>query len=148
MSIPALPEGYVVSTDPAQLSVEVIHGFLSQSYWAKNIPRTVVERMIKNAVCCGVYHQGTQIGFARAITDYATFAYLADVFVLPKHRDRGLAKVLVRTLIAHPDLQGLRRWMLITLDAQGVYEPCGFKPVAHPERHMEIHRPGMYERTE
>ena len=127
------------------LDLEVIHGFIAQSYWAKDIPKPLVERTIKNSLCWGVYHQASQVGFARVITDKATFAYLADVFILPEHRGKGLSKALVATILAHPDLQGLRRWMLITADAQGLYEQFGFKPVPHPERHMEIHRPGMYE---
>lgn len=141
-----LPEGYQISTDPALLNLDVIHGFISQeSYWAKAIPRALIERTIQNSLCWGVYHGTVQVGFARVISDKATFAYLADVFILPEHRGKGLSKALVATILAHPDLQGLRRWMLITTDAQGLYEQFGFKPVPHPERHMEIHRPGMYE---
>jgi ribosomal protein S18 acetylase RimI-like enzyme len=140
-----LPAGYVISSDPALLNLEVIHGFIAQSYWAKAIPKPLVERMIQNSLCWGVYHRAAQVGFARVITDKATFAYLADVFILPEHRGRGLSKVLVETILAHPDLQGLRRWMLVTADAQGLYEPFGFRAVPHPERHMEIHRPGLYE---
>jgi N-acetylglutamate synthase-like GNAT family acetyltransferase len=144
MSLIELPAGYLISSDPALLNLDVIHGFISQSYWAKDIPRALVERTLKNSLCWGVYHEASQVGFARVITDKATFAYLADVFVLPEHRGRELSKALVATIRAHPDLQGLRRWMLITVDAQGLYEQFGFKPVPHPERHMEIHRPGMY----
>jgi GNAT superfamily N-acetyltransferase len=141
-----LPEGYVISSDPALLNLDVIHGFIAQeSYWAKSIPKPVVERMISNSLCWGVYHQATQIGFARVITDKATFAYLCDVFILPEHRGKGLSKALVATILSHPDLQGLRRWMLVTADAQRLYEQFGFKPVPQPERHMEIHRPGIYE---
>jgi GNAT superfamily N-acetyltransferase len=145
MTAIALPEGYFISSDPALLNLEVIHGFIAQSYWAKAIPRPLVERMISNSLCWGVYHPAAQVGFARVITDKTTFAYLADVFILPEHRGKGLSRALVATILAHPDLQGLRRWMLITADAQGLYEPFGFKAVSHPERHMEIHRPGMYE---
>ena len=140
-----LPGGYLISSDPALLNLDVIHGFISQSYWAKDIPRPLVERMISNSLCWGVYHRSAQIGFARVITDKATFAYLADVFVLPEHRGHGLSKALVATIVAHPDLQGLRRWMLVTADAQGLYEQFGFKTVSQPERHMEILRHGMYE---
>jgi N-acetylglutamate synthase-like GNAT family acetyltransferase len=140
-----LPEGYLISSDPARLDLKVIHGFIAQSYWAKSIPKPLVERMIKNSLCWGIYHKVTQIGFARVITDKATFAYLADVFILPEHRGKGLSKALVATILAHPDLQGLRRWMLVTVDAHGLYEQFGFKLVSQPERHMEIHRPGMYE---
>ena len=140
-----LPEGYVISSDPALLDLDVIHGFIAQSYWAKDIPKPLVERTISNSLCWGVYHREAQVGFARVITDKATFAYLADVFILPEHRGNGLSKALVATILAHPDLQGLRRWMLVTVDAQGLYEQFGFKPVPQPERHMEIHRPGLYE---
>jgi len=140
-----LPKGYVISSDPARLDLDVIHCFIAQSYWAKNIPRALVERTIQNSLCWGVYHEAIQVGFARVITDQATFAYLADVFILPEHRGKGLSKALVATILAHPDLQGLRRWMLVTVDAQGLYEQFGFKPVPQPERHMEIHRPGLYE---
>ena len=109
------------------------------------MPRPLVEKMIRHSLNFGVYHGESQIGYARVISDYATFAYLADVFILPGHRGKGLSKALVGTILAHPDLQGLRRWMLVTLDAHVVYEPLGFKPVAHPERHMEVHHPGMYQ---
>ncbi|MCE0483922.1 MAG: GNAT family N-acetyltransferase [Methylacidiphilales bacterium] len=142
-----LPDGYSISTDPARLDVEVIHGFISQSYWAKNIPRALIERMIKNSLCFGLYHRQAQVGFARLITDYTTFAYLADVFVLPDHRGKGLSKALVQAVRAHPDLQGLRRWMLVTLDAQGLYRQFGFEPLQHPERHLEIHHPHIYEQS-
>jgi len=144
----SLPEGYAVSVDPALLDLEVIHGFISQSYWAKGIPKLLIEKMIKNALCFGVYHHRAQVGFARIISDFATFAYLADVFILPEHRGKGLSKALMETIVAHPDLQGLRRWMLVTLDAHGLYEQFGFKPVEHPERHMEIHHFGMYEKMD
>jgi GNAT superfamily N-acetyltransferase len=141
-----LPEGYVISDDPARLDLQVIHRFIAEeSYWARGIPPALIERMISNSLTWGVYHRDGQVGFARVITDKATFAYLADVFILAEHRGQGLSKALVTTLLAHPDLQGLRRWMLVTADAQSLYEKFGFKPVPHPERHMEIHRPHIYE---
>jgi len=143
-----IPEGYTISADPALLDIDVIHGFLSQSYWAKDMPRLLVEKMIQNSFCFGVYRQAEQVGFARVITDCATFAYLADVFILPDHRRKGLSKALMAAIRTHPDLQGLRRWMLVTQDAHGLYEQFGFKPVAHPERHMEIHRPGQYSKKQ
>jgi N-acetylglutamate synthase-like GNAT family acetyltransferase len=145
MSNIALPEGYVISADPALLDLDVIHGFLSQTYWAKDMPKSLAGRMIKHSLCFGVYHGNVQVGFARAISDYTTFAYLADVFILPEHRGKGLSKALIATIRAHPELQGLRRWMLVTHDAQGLYEQFGFKMVAQPERHMEIRRSGLYE---
>jgi GNAT superfamily N-acetyltransferase len=141
-----LPEGYVISSDPGLLNLDVIHGFISESYWAKGIPKALVERTIRNSLCWGVYHRGAQVGFARVVSDRATFAYLCDVFISGEHRGRGLSKALVAAILAHPDLQGLRRWMLVTADAQSLYEQFGFKVVPEPERHMEIHRPGMYER--
>ena len=140
-----LPDGYTISCDPALLDLEVIHGFLAQSYWAKAIPKSLVEKSIKGSLCWGVYLQGRQVGFARIITDKATFAYLCDVFISAEHRGRGLSKALVSAIAAHPELQGLRRWMLVTVDAHGLYEQFGFKTVSQPERHMEIHRLGMYE---
>jgi len=145
MSNVTLPEDYAISDDPARLNLEVIHRYLAQSYWAKDIPIHLVERMVKNSLCFGVYRRNAQIGFARIISDYATFAYLADVFILPEHRGQGLSKALMATILAHSDLQGLRRWMLVTLDAHGLYEQVGFKPLAHPERHLEKHFPGLYE---
>jgi N-acetylglutamate synthase-like GNAT family acetyltransferase len=141
----ALPEGYAISCDPSQLDLDIIHGFISQSYWAKSIPRPLLERSIQNSFCWGVYHEGKQVGFARVITDKATFAYLCDVFILSGHRGHGLSKALVAAIVAHSDLQGLRRWMLVTIDAHGLYEQFGFKTVGQPERHMEILRQGMYE---
>jgi len=146
MSVAHLPEGYVISTNPALLDIEVIHDFIAQSYWAKGMPKALVEKMIRHALCFGVYQGMRQVGFARIISDFTTFAYLADVFILPQHRGKGLSKALVKAIVEHPDLQGLRRWMLVTVDAHGLYEQFGFKPVEHPERHMEIHHAGMYER--
>jgi N-acetylglutamate synthase-like GNAT family acetyltransferase len=139
-----VPAGYFISSDPSLLDLEVIHGFIAQSYWARDIPRALVERTLSNSLCWGVYREAAQVGFARVITDRTTFAYLCDVFILPEHRGKGLSKALVAEIKAHPDLQGLRRWMLVTADAQGLYEQFGFKAVAEPGRHMEIHRPGMY----
>ena len=101
---------------------------------------------MRNSLCFGVYHGATQVGFARIVTDKATFAYLCDVFVLPEHRGHGLSKALVAVVVmAHPDLQGLRRWNLVTIDAHGLYEQFGFQTAAQPERYMEILRHGMYE---
>jgi GNAT superfamily N-acetyltransferase/predicted metal-dependent hydrolase len=135
---------YEISTDPRRLDVDVIHGFLSNSYWAKNIPRELVERSIRHAHCFGIFFEGKQIGFARVISDFATFAYLADVFVLPEHRGQGVSRQLMETILEHPDLQGLRRFMLATVDAHGLYAQFGFEPLDHPERYMSIHRPNPY----
>ena len=137
---------YEISSDPARLDLDVIHRFLSEdAYWSPGIPRATVERAIKNSFCFGVYlPDGSQIGFARLVTDRATFAYLADVFVLPQHRGRGISKRLMEAILAHPELQGLRRWLLATRDAHGLYAQFGFKPLANPSRLMERHDPDVY----
>jgi GNAT superfamily N-acetyltransferase/predicted metal-dependent hydrolase len=135
---------YEISTDRRRLDVDVIHGFLSDSYWAKHIPRELVERSIRHALCFGIFFEGKQIGFARVISDFATFAYLADVFVLPEHRGKGVSKQLMETILEHSDLQGLRRFMLATVDAHGLYAQFGFEPLDHPERYMSIHRSNLY----
>jgi len=137
---------YEISTDPARLNVGVVHAFLTNSYWARGIPLETVERSILNSLCFGLYHGGRQIGFARVITDQATFGYLADVFVLEAYRGRGLSRWLMECIVGHPDLQGLRRWILLTRDAHGLYRQFGFTPLAAPERYMEIHRPDIYAR--
>lgn len=129
---------YVIDTDPQNLNVDVIYGFLSTSYWSKDIPRSVVEKSIRHSLCFGIYEKGIQIGFARVISDYATFAYLADVFVLDSHRGKGLSKWLMTCIQSHPELQNLRRWMLATRDAHGLYEQFGFNVTEKPDRLMEI----------
>lgn len=133
-----------VDTDPSRLDMDVIHGFLSQSYWARGIPRALVERAVRNSLCFGLYESERQVGFARVVTDQATFAYLADVFVVASHRGRGLSKILVAAVVADPRLQGLRRWMLATRDAHGLYARFGFEPLAVPARFMELHAPDVY----
>jgi len=137
-------DGLTISTDPARIDRALVHAFLSGSYWASGIPREIVDRSIENALCFGVYEENRQVGFARVISDLATFAYLADVFVLPSHRGRGLAKWLMEAILAHPKLQGLRRWMIVTRDAHGLYRQVGFTELAHPERLMEIVRSEIY----
>jgi GNAT superfamily N-acetyltransferase len=140
-------DGCLISTDPAKLDLDVIHGFLSQAYWSEEIPRSVLERAIRNSLCFGVYAEGRQVGFARVVTDRATFAYLADVFILESHRGRGLSKRLMEAIMSHPDLQGLRRWSLATRDAQGLYSRFGFAPLQFPKRHyMEILDLEIYKR--
>jgi N-acetylglutamate synthase-like GNAT family acetyltransferase len=136
---------YSISTDPALLDLDVIHGYLVRSYWSPGIPRETVARAIAHSLCFGVYQGAQQIGFARVVTDQATFAYLADVFILEEHRQQGLSKWLVSVIQAHPHLQGLRRFLLATLDAHGLYAQFGFTPVAKPERMMEIARPNLYQ---
>jgi GNAT superfamily N-acetyltransferase len=135
---------YEVSTDPARLEIAMIHDFLRSSYWAQNIPRELVERSLRHSLCFGAFCAGWQVGFARVITDRTTFAYIGDVFVLPEHRGRGVSKQLMRAILQHPDLQGLRRFLLATHDAHGLYAQFGFKPLAHPEHFMTIHQPQTY----
>ena len=133
-----------IDSDPARLDLDVIHGFLTASYWSPGISRALVERAVRNSVCFGVYEEGRQVGFARVITDQATFAYLADVFILEAHRGKGLAKALMSAIVADPRLQGLRRWVLATRDAHKLYERYGFTPLARPQRFMELHHPDVY----
>jgi GNAT superfamily N-acetyltransferase len=137
---------FSVSTDRARLDLDVIHGFLTNCYWAKGIPREVVARSIEHSLCFGIYDgSGAQVGFARVISDFATIAYIGDVFVLDTHRGRGLGKWLMQCITLHPALQNLRRWILTTRDAHGLYSQVGFTPVKSPERFMELHRPDIYE---
>ena len=137
---------FLISTNRERLDVNVIHGFLTNCYWAKGIPREVVERSIEHALCFGIYDgKGAQVGFARVISDFATVAYVGDVFVLETHRGRGLGKWLMQCITRHPALQGLRRWILTTRDAHGLYAQVGFTPVKAPERFMELHRPNVYD---
>jgi GNAT superfamily N-acetyltransferase len=138
-------DSYEISCDPARLDVTAIHDFLSGTYWSPGIPRTVVERAIANSVCFGVFQDGRQVGLARVITDKATFAYLADVYILPEHRGKGLSRRLMEQVIQHPELQGLRRMLLATRDAHALYAKFGFKPLAKPDRIMEIHNPNVYD---
>jgi N-acetylglutamate synthase-like GNAT family acetyltransferase len=140
---------FLISTDRSKLDVDVIHRFLARSYWAEGIPRETVMRSIENSLCFGVYDNAKQIGFARVISDFATYAYVADVFVLEPYRERGLGKELMASIMAHPDLQGLRRWSLGTRDAQGLYAQFGFKPVVNTRERtlMEIVDPEVYSRS-
>ena len=138
-------KGYTISTDPARLDVTAIHAYLARSYWSPGIPREVVERAIAGSLCFGIYTEaGAQIGFARVVSDCATYAYLCDVYVLEEHRGKKLGHWLVETILAHPSLQGLRRFALATRDAHGLYEQYGFKVVVEPEKHMEIFHPDIY----
>ena len=129
------------------MDVDLIHRYLSEeSYWARGIPRELVERAIGHSLCFGAFEEGSQIGFARVITDFATFGYLADVFVVASHRGRGVAKKMMETIRAHPDLQVLRRWHLVTRDAHALYAQFGFASLDVPERHMQCVRRNAYER--
>jgi GNAT superfamily N-acetyltransferase len=139
--------GYLISDDPQRLDVDAIHAYLTRSYWAEGIPRAVVARSLQHSLGLGIYAPtGEQVGLVRAITDYTTFAYLCDVYVLEEHRGRGLSKAAMRALATHPRLQNLRRLQLVTQDAHGLYEQFGFQRVAQPERHMEKRDPEVYRR--
>ncbi len=127
-----------VTNDRARLDVALIHRYLSEeSYWAAGIPRELVERSIEHSLCFGAFDGDAQVGFARVVTDYATFGYVADVFVVPSHRGRGVSKEIMAAIRNHPELQGLRRWHLVTRDAHGLYEQYGFRELESPGRHME-----------
>ena len=138
---------FTVSTDRSRLDLKLVHDFLGGSYWAKDIPRDVFVKSVENSLCFGVYEGPRQIGFARVITDYATFAYLADVFIIESHRRRGLANFLMECIVQHPQLQGLRRWTLATRDAHQLYAKFGFKPLGRPDRFMELHNPEVYKKA-
>ena len=130
---------YTISTEKSRLDMKMIHRYLSdESYWAKNIPRELVDRSIENSICFGAYDREAQIGFARVVTDRATFAYVGDVFVLSPYRGRGVARQLMQAIRDHPDLKNLRRWHLLTHDAHPLYRLFGFHDLEKPERHMEI----------
>ena len=139
---------FVISTDEERFDLDMVHGFLTESYWAEGISREVVARSIQNSLCFGVFCDGKQIGFARVISDYATFAYIGDVFVLESYRGHGLGKWLMECVIGHPWLQGLRRWTLLTRDAHGLYGQFGFTPLKKPDRYMELHDPEVYKREQ
>jgi GNAT superfamily N-acetyltransferase len=148
---------FLISTDRERLELGVVHGFLTNSYWAKGISREVVERSIEHSLCFGIYDESpriardarhgarAQVGFARLVSDFATVAYLGDVFVLESHRGRGLSKWLMECITRHPALQNLRRWILLTRDAHGLYSQFGFASLKTPERYMELYRPDVYE---
>ena len=132
---------YEISTDRTRLDFDVIHGFLSRCYWAENIPRDLVARSIEHSLPFGLYHEGDGlVGFSRVITDFATFGYVADVFVLDAHRARGLARWMMETVLAHPQLQDFRRWVLLTRDAHPVYKSVGFTALPEPDLYMELRK--------
>ena len=132
---------YDISTDPSRLQLDAIHAYLTRSYWSPGVPKDVVARAIANSLCFGIHLGESQVGFARVVTDKASFAYLADVYVLEAHRGQGLSKRLVGEILAHPELQGLRRVLLATADAHGLYAQFGFTALAAPDRMMEIRNP-------
>jgi ribosomal protein S18 acetylase RimI-like enzyme len=141
------PDDFVVTSDPAAVDVDAVHAYLRSSYWAEDIPRELLVRAIANSIPFSVLRGRQQVGFARVVTDRATFAYLSDVYVLEAYRGRGLARRLMDAVMAHPDLQGLRRFSLTTRDAEGLYRRYGFTSLATPERHLEIIRPGLYRKS-
>jgi GNAT superfamily N-acetyltransferase len=136
---------YCISTDKERLEIGMVHDFLARhSYWARGIPRITVEQSIRNSLCFGVFRSREQIGFARVISDFATIAYLGDVFILPEFRGHGLSKWLMECICSHPCLQNLRRWIVVTGDAHGLYARFGFTQLAHAESFMERHNPNAY----
>ena len=133
-------DNLLISTDASRLQIEMICDFLSRTHWAQNQSRQATERAIANSLSFGVYDGDKQISFARVVTDFATFAWIADVFILEEYRGRGLAKWLMSTILAHPELQSMRGWVLATLDAHGLYQQFGFVGLHNPERFMELFR--------
>jgi GNAT superfamily N-acetyltransferase len=145
MAYQLFKDEYEISDENARLNIAFVHKYLSEeSYWAKNIPYATVECSIQHSLCFGLYLQDQQIGFARLVTDRATFAYLADVFIIEQERGKGLSKWLMQAILKHPDVSGLRRWMLGTRDAHELYRQFGFTPLPVPERFMELHFPQVY----
>lgn len=137
--------GFDLSTDRSRIDLDAVHLFLStKAYWSLNIPKETVAKAIEQSLCFGVYHEDRQVGFARVITDYATIAYLGDVYIEEECRGLGLSKWLVETIMNHPSLQGLRRWILLTGDAHGLYRQYGWKEIAQPEKWMECHNKEVY----
>jgi GNAT superfamily N-acetyltransferase len=139
-------EQYCISTDKSKLDIPFIHNYLSGSYWSENIPAEIVAKAIEGSLCFGLYDGSKQVGFARMVTDSATFAYLADVFIDEAYRGKGLSKWLMEVILSHPRLQGLRRILLATRDAHGLYTQFGFTALNMPERMMQIHNPDLYRR--
>lgn len=140
---------YYISSDKTRLDLNAIHDYLSkESYWAQNIPFDIVQKSVTGSLCFGVFHENKQIGFARVITDGATFGYLGDVYILEPYRGKGLSKFLMQTISAHPNLQGLRRMLLVTLDAHGLYRQFGYTDVPNPEKFMQRHNPDVYTKKE
>lgn len=137
---------YYISTDKARLDTAFIHAYLTRSYWAEGIPIETVQKALDGSLAFGIFTGNEQVGFARIITDGATFAYLADVFVIEEHRGKGLSKMLMRKILAHPQLQGLRRILLATRDAHNLYKQFNFQPIPNPEAWMQLHQPHVYKK--
>lgn len=139
-------DGYKISEDLSEMDLKAVHGYLSNAYWSKGIPFEKMYEALQNSLCFGILTEsGSQIGFARMITDKATFAYLADVFILQDHRGKGLSKWLMEAILSHRDLQGLRRMMLATKDAHGLYKKFGFEALENPEKLMELLNLNVYQ---
>ena len=141
-----IKDGFTISTEKEKLDIDVIHSFLNSTYWAEGISKEIIRRSIEGSLCFGVFENNRQVGFARMITDKATFAYLADVFIIEEYRGRGLSKWLMEVIMSHPDLQGLRRMVLVTKDAHGLYKQFGFTPLINVDRWMHILDPDVYKR--
>ena len=139
-------DDYVISTDKTKIDIVAVHNYLTKSYWAEGISFELVRTSIDNSLCFGIYHGQSQVGFARVISDFATFAYLADVFVLPKERGKGLSKWLIKVITEYPRLQGLRQFTLATKDAHGLYAQFGFTSFNKPERWMHRYNPDVYKK--
>jgi GNAT superfamily N-acetyltransferase len=138
-------DDYLITTDRTKMDIRFIHHFLStETYWSKGIPLDVVQRAIEHSLNFGIFHRNSQVGYARIVSDFATMCYLGDVFIIPDHRGKGLSKWLIEQIRAHPDLKGLRRWILLTRDAHELYKQFGWRTIAHPDRWMEIHDPNVY----
>lgn len=135
---------FSISTDEEKLDIKMIHHYLSNSYWAKNIPMETIKKSIEHSLCFGLYFVNKQVGFARVITDYTSFAYLADVFVLESEQGKGLGKWLIKEIMDYPSLQGMRKWLLATEDAHGLYKQYGFSPLKNPDSIMEIRIDNIY----
>jgi len=143
MSYSVNKNNYLISTDKSKIDIDYVHGFLSQSYWSPGVPVQVVKKAMKGSLCFGIYYRDKQIGYARMVTDKATFAYLADVFIDENYRGKGLGKWLVETILAHRHLKDLRRILLVTKDTHKLYEQCGFTSINNPERYM-VYNPTAY----
>ena len=145
--IEARQDEYLMSTDPKKLDPEAVHAFLTAAHWSPGIPLSLVKKALTNSLCFGLYHRGKQVGLSRVVTDYSTYAYLCDVYVLEAHRGKGLGHWMVECVMTHPELQNLRRFTLATRDAHGIYAAFGFTALTAPERMMERHDPGVYQRV-
>ncbi len=137
-------DDFTITTDKSKMDIDIIHGYLSRSYWAQGVPRAIIQKSIEGALCFAVLHGSRQVGFARVITDKATFGYLSDVFILEEYRGKGLSKWLMEIILGHPELQNFRRFLLSTRDAHGLYRQFGFKDLVSPENWMQVYNPEVY----